>query len=45
MEQSALSDAEYRAAVTDLLGVLAYGELTAFLRMAVDSDLAPTLSL
>jgi hypothetical protein len=35
----------YRAAVVDLLGVLAYGELTAFIRMAVDSDLAPTLSL
>ncbi len=45
MEQASLSDAEYRAAVTDLLGVLAYGELTAFLKMAVDSDLAPTLSL
>jgi hypothetical protein len=45
MDQTALGEAEYRAAVTDLLGVLAYGELTAFLRMAVDSDLAPTLSL
>lgn len=45
MEQSALADHEYRAAVTDLLGVLAYGELTAFVRMAVDSDMAPTLSL
>ncbi len=33
------------AAVVDLLGVLAYGELTAFIRMAVDCDLAPTLSL
>ncbi len=33
------------AAVVDLLGVLAYGELTAFLRMAADCDLAPTLSL
>jgi len=45
MEQTALADDEYRAAVTDLLGVLAYGELTAFVRMAVDSDMAPTLSL
>ncbi len=45
MAQTTLTDPEYRAAVTDLLGVLAYGELTAFLRMAVDSDLAPTLSL
>ena len=32
-------------AVVDLLGVLAYGELTAFIRMAVDCDLAPTLAL
>jgi hypothetical protein len=45
MEQTALEGPEYRAALVDLLGVLAYGELTAFLRMAVDSDLAPTLSL
>ncbi len=45
MERTTIADAEYRAAVTDLLGVLAYGELTAFVRMAVDSDLAPTLSL
>ncbi|HEU0245345.1 MAG TPA: ferritin-like fold-containing protein [Candidatus Limnocylindrales bacterium] len=45
MDQTALGESEYRAAVTDLLGVLAYGELTAFLRMAIDSDLAPTLSL
>ncbi len=45
MEQTALDADEYRAAVTDLLGVLAYGELTAFVRMAVDSDMAPTLSL
>ncbi len=44
-DQTTLEDHEYRAAVTDLLGVLAYGELTAFLRMAVDSDLAPTLTL
>ena len=33
------------AAVVDLLGVLAYGELSAFMRMAVDCDLAPTLGL
>ncbi|PKW26130.1 ferritin-like fold-containing protein [Phycicoccus duodecadis] len=33
------------AAVVDLLGVLAHGELTAFIRMAVDADLAPTLAL
>ena len=35
-------DAAYRAAVVDLLGALAYGELTAFSRLAADADLAPT---
>ncbi len=46
-EQVPEPDAEpqYQAAVVDLLGVLAYGELTAFIRMAVDCDLAPTLAL
>lgn len=38
-----LADSTYRAAVVDLLGVLAYGELTAFDRLAEDSALAPTL--
>lgn len=33
----------HRDAVVDLLGVLAYGELTAFSRLAADADLAPTL--
>ena len=45
MERSSTEDQTYRAAVVDLLGVLAYGELTAFVRAAVDSELAPTLSL
>lgn len=45
MDQTSLEDPTYRAAVVDLLGVLAYGELTAFIRMAVDSDDAPTLAL
>ena len=45
MEHSSPEDPTHRAAVVDLLGVLAYGELTAFVRAAVDSDLAPTLSL
>ena len=36
-------DAAYRAAVVDLLGALAYGELTAFCRLAADAELAPTL--
>ena len=40
-----LEDPGYRAAVIDLLGALAYGELTAFCRLAVDSDMAPTPSL
>lgn len=37
-------DPAYRSAVVDLLGALAYGELTAFSRLAGDADLAPTLS-
>lgn len=42
---SGLDDPAYRAAVIDLLGVLAYGELTACIRMATDSDLAPSLRI
>jgi hypothetical protein len=38
-----LSDAVYRAAVVDLLGALAYGELRAFTQLAKDSELAPQL--
>lgn len=34
---------DYRTAVVDLLGALAYGELTAFVRLAADAELAPTL--
>jgi hypothetical protein len=37
-------DPAYRAAVVDLLGALAYGELIAFSRLAADADLAPSLS-
>lgn len=40
---SALQDPDYRAAVVDLLGVLAYGELTAFERLAGDAGMAPNL--
>lgn len=40
-----LDDPAYKAAVVDLLGVLAYGELTACIRMATDSDLAPSLRI
>ncbi|MBK9740788.1 MAG: hydroxylase [Actinobacteria bacterium] len=37
------TDPEYRAAVVDLFGVLAYGELTAFERLAADAAMAPTI--
>lgn len=36
-------DPDYRAAVTDLLGLLSLGELTAFERLAADAEMAPTL--
>ena len=36
-------DEGYSDAVVDLLGALAYGELTAFVRLAEDAELAPTL--
>jgi hypothetical protein len=41
---TASADSEYRAAVVDLLGALAYGELAAFERLAEDAKLAPTLA-
>ncbi|WP_435854584.1 ferritin-like fold-containing protein [Streptomyces longwoodensis] len=40
---TAAADPQYRAAVVDLLGALAYGELAAFERLAEDAKLAPTL--
>jgi hypothetical protein len=39
-----VADEQYHEAVIDLLGVLAYGELTGFSRLAADADLAPTLT-
>lgn len=36
-------DLRYRAAVVDLLAVLAYGELSAFQRLSADSAMAPTI--
>ena len=39
----AFEDAQYRAAVVDLLGVIAYGEISAFERLAEDAKLAPTI--
>ncbi|HVA59375.1 MAG TPA: ferritin-like fold-containing protein [Mycobacteriales bacterium] len=38
-----MDEVSFRAAVTDLLAVLAYGEITAFERLADDARLAPTL--
>lgn len=40
----AAAEPQYRAAVVDLLGVLAYGELSAFERLAEDAKLAPSLA-
>jgi hypothetical protein len=39
-----MSEADRRQASIDLLGVLAYAELTAFERLAADASLAPTLA-
>jgi hypothetical protein len=39
-----MTDEDRRQAVVDLLGVLAYAELTAFERLAADASLAPTLA-
>jgi hypothetical protein len=39
-----VDDPDYRDAVVDLLGVLAYTELVAFERLAADASLAPTIS-
>ncbi|WP_426244902.1 ferritin-like fold-containing protein [Nocardioides sp. LHG3406-4] len=39
----ALQDADYREAVVDLLGAIAYGELSAFERLVEDAKLAPSL--
>jgi len=43
-DQPDLADPGYRSAVVDLLGVLAYGELSAFHRLAADAALAPTIA-
>ncbi len=42
--EQASADPTYRAAVVDLLGALAYGELAAFERLAEDAKLAPSLA-
>jgi hypothetical protein len=41
--QGVFDDADYRLAVVDLLGAVAYGELSAFERLVDDAGLAPTL--
>ena len=41
--QVVFEDAEYRLAVIDLLGAVAYGELSAFERLVDDAKLAPTV--
>ncbi|WP_436701256.1 ferritin-like fold-containing protein [Nocardioides sp. BYT-33-1] len=38
------ADPAYREAVVDLLGAIAYGEISAFERLAEDAKLAPTLA-
>jgi tRNA-(MS[2]IO[6]A)-hydroxylase MiaE-like protein len=43
-EVTRIGDPDYRAAVLDLLGLLAYAELAAFFRMTEDALLAPTLA-
>ena len=40
----AFQDPGYRAAVVDLIGAIAYGEISAFERLAEDAKLAPTLA-
>jgi tRNA-(MS[2]IO[6]A)-hydroxylase (MiaE)-like len=39
-----MADSQYREAVVDLLGALAYGELTAFERLADDAAFAPSIA-
>src|SRR6478609_7720421 len=41
--QGVFDDADYRLAVVDLLGAIAYGELSAFERLVDDAKLAPSL--
>jgi hypothetical protein len=40
----AFQDPNYRAAVVDLLGAIAYGEMSAFERLAEDAKMAPDLA-
>lgn len=42
-DQVAFQDPSYRAAVVDLLGVIAYGEISAYERLVEDAKLSPTI--
>jgi hypothetical protein len=44
VQSRSFDDPDYTAAVIDLLGLLSYGELQGFTRMAIDSTMAPNLS-
>jgi hypothetical protein len=44
MEAADITTGEFRASMVDLLGVLAYGELMGFERLAQDAALAPTIA-
>lgn len=43
-ESGPLAESAYRGAVIDLMGVIAYGELSAFERLVADARMAPTLA-
>lgn len=43
-DPQAVDDPAYRAAVIDLMGAIAYGEMSAFERLVDDAKLAPTLA-
>ena len=40
----AMEDSAYLTAVVDLLGAIAYGEISAFERLAADARMCPTLA-
>ena len=42
-DQAGKSNAPLSEGVVDLLAVLAYGELTGFMRLAADAEMAPNL--
>jgi hypothetical protein len=44
LSNPAMEDPAYHAAVVDLLGAIAYGEISAFERLAADARMCPTLA-